>query len=116
MLEQGSPLAVTEERLEIGFPEGAFALASLKDSDSLATLKEQARQFFKGDPAIVLRPLAPGAAEAPPNLLEKKRVEEEHRQTVLKQAATSHPAIVDALDIFGGTLAEVVPLERKEPR
>lgn len=116
MLEQGSPLAVTEERLEIGFPEGAFALASLKDSDSQAALKEQARRFFKGEPAIVLRPLAPGAAEAPPNLLEKKRAEEEQRQTVLRQAAASHPAVAEALDIFGGTLAEVVPLERKESR
>ncbi len=116
MLEQGSPLVVTSERLEIGFPEGAFALASLKDSDSQAALKELARQFFSAEPAIVLRPLAPGTAEAPPNLLEKKRVEEEQQRTVLKQAATSHPAVADALDVFGGTIAEVVPLGRKESR
>ncbi|GLI37916.1 DNA polymerase III subunit gamma/tau [Geobacter hydrogenophilus] len=116
MLEQGSPLVVTAERLEIGFPEGAFALASLRDSDSQAALKELARQFFSAEPVLVMRPLAPGAAEAPPNLLEKKRVEKEQQQTVLKQAATSHPAVADALDVFGGTLAEVEPLEGKEPR
>lgn len=116
MLEQGSPLAVTAERLEIGFPEGAFALASLKDSDSQAALKELACQFFRAEPAIVLRSLPPGAGEAPPNLLEKKRAEDERRQSDLKQAATSHPAVSEALDVFGGTLADVVPLDRNKPQ
>ncbi len=114
MLEQGSPLSVTAKRLEIGFPEGAFALSSLKDSDSQAALKELALQFFKAEPAIVLRSLPPGTGEAPPNLLEKKRAEDERRQSDLTQAATSHPAVSEALDVFGGTLAEVVPLGRKE--
>jgi len=116
MLEQGSPLVISAERLEIGFPEGAFALASLRDSDSQAALKEQARRFFTVEPVIVLRPLAPGAVTAPPTLLGKKKLEDEQRLTVLRQAATSHPAVVEALDVFGGTLEAVAPLERNEPR
>lgn len=114
MLEQGSPLAVSAARLEIGFPEGSFALASLRDNDSREALKGLACRFFKGEPELVFRTIAPGTDEAPPNLLEKKRVENERRQSDLNQVAISHPAVTEALDVFGGTVADVVSLERKE--
>lgn len=114
MLEHGSPLAVSAERLEIGFPEGSFALASLRDNDSRESLKGLACRFFKGEPELVFRTIAPGTDVTPPNLLEKKRVENERRQSGLKQIATSHPAVTEALEVFGGTIAEVVSLEHKE--
>ncbi|WP_298270558.1 DNA polymerase III subunit gamma/tau [Geobacter sp.] len=113
LLEHGSPLAVTAERLEIGFPEGSFALTSLKDRDSLASLKELAARFFGAEPVVVLKPLA-GGGGAPPNLLEKKRAESARREADLRQAAASHPAVSAVLDVFGGTIAEVVPLGSKE--
>ncbi|RNC72200.1 MAG: DNA polymerase III subunit gamma/tau [Desulfuromonadales bacterium] len=113
LLEHGSPLTVSTERLEIGFPEGSFALSSLKDGDAQAALKDMARRFFPAEPTIVLKNLAPGDAAAQPNLLEKKRADEERRQADLKRTATSHPAVSAALDVFGGALAEVVPIDRK---
>lgn len=113
LLEHGSPLQVSAERLEIGFAEGSFALGSLKENDALTALRELARTFFKGEPALVLRPLAAGEREVAPNLLEKKRAEDERRLNDLQQNAKAHPAVVSALEVFGGELAEVVPADKK---
>ncbi|BDV41224.1 DNA polymerase III subunit gamma/tau [Geotalea uraniireducens] len=112
LLEHGSPLQVSAERLEIGFPEGSFALGSLKENDAQAALRELARTFFKSEPALVLRSLAAGEDAAVPNLLEKKRVEDERRLNDLQQNAKAHPAIASALEVFSGELAEVAPAEK----
>jgi DNA polymerase-3 subunit gamma/tau len=109
-LEYGSPLLLTPERLEIGFPENSFALSSLRDGDAQASLKALAESFFGAPVTVTLKVLTSDAGDAPPNLLEKKRAEDEQRQSGLKRSAESHPAVSSALDVFGGTLAEVTPL------
>jgi len=114
-LDYGSPLAVTAERLEIGFPEDSFALRGMRDPEALAALKELALRFFGREPTLCLTPLRGEAPVAPPNLLEQKRAEDERLQSDLRQAAESHPAVSATLDLFGGRIAEVVALAEKEP-
>ncbi len=108
-LEYGSPLHIAADRLEIGFPENSFALSSLRDGDAQASLKALAERFFSTPMTVALKVLT-GEGHAPPNLLEKKRAEDEQRRTGLKRSAESHPAVSSALEVFDGTLAEVTPL------
>lgn len=109
-LEYGSPLLLTPERLEIGFPENSFALSSLRDGDAQASLKTLAERFFGAPVTVTLKVLAGDAGDVPPNLLEKKRAEDEQRQSGLKRTAEFHPAVSSALEVFNGTLAGVMPL------
>ncbi|BBA68645.1 DNA polymerase III subunit gamma/tau [Geobacter sulfurreducens] len=108
-LEYGSPLHIAADRLEIGFPENSFALSSLRDGDAQASLKALAERFFSAPMVVALKVLT-GEGHAPPNLLEKKRAEDEQRRTGLKRSAESHPAVSSALEVFDGTLSEVTPL------
>jgi DNA polymerase-3 subunit gamma/tau len=106
-LEHGRPLRVSVSLLEIGFPAGSFQLSSLQDAATLADLQGLAKEFFRAETVIRVVSLSAGREELPLSLSEKKSREKESRRLELHQAATGHPLVAAALEIFEGEITEV---------
>ncbi|MCK4690186.1 MAG: DNA polymerase III subunit gamma/tau, partial [Desulfuromonadales bacterium] len=51
-------------------------------------------------------------AKAPPSLHQTKAQEETDRQKKLKQNAEEHPMVRSALEIFGGNIEEIRPIDK----
>jgi DNA polymerase-3 subunit gamma/tau len=112
-LDHGHPLKVSPGILEIGFPAGSFQLSRLRDPDATGELQALARGFFRANTDVRFTSLA-GEAAAPPSLLEKKSLEDAGRKQRVRELATSHPMVVAALEIFGGEVGEVRPVDKKK--
>jgi DNA polymerase III subunit gamma/tau len=113
-LEHGRPLAVSAEQLEIGFPAGSFHLSKMQDPESLAELKGLAQKYFHHPTGIRFKSLsADEGGDAPPNLLEKKSLEETGRKLQLMEKALQHPLVGAALEVFGGEIGKVEEINIK---
>jgi DNA polymerase-3 subunit gamma/tau len=106
-LEHGHPLRVSATQLEIGFPSASFQLSRLQDPDTMTELRGLAMAFFRAETGIRLVSLKEGEGDIPETLLEKKSLEEVDRLHLIKEAATSHPMVAAALEIFGGEIADI---------
>lgn len=113
-LDHGRPLRVSARSLEIGFPAGSFQLTSLQDAASLAELQGLAKAFFRTEAAVKLVSLAADGGGLPLSLSEKKSREKESRRLELHQAATGHPLVAAALEIFGGEITEISEADKTE--
>jgi DNA polymerase-3 subunit gamma/tau len=107
LLEHGRPLAVAEQRLEIGFTSGSFELKQVQDQDVQGELRALAKAYFRAETDVRLVPLSDKAADAPPSLVEKKSREAANRRHELHQQTTGHPLVAAAVEIFGGEIAEI---------
>jgi DNA polymerase-3 subunit gamma/tau len=112
LLENGHPLHISAECLKIGFPKGSFYLTSLKDPDSMTTLKTLAQQFFNARPAIELIALSSDAKDLPPSVQEKKSLESTEQLENLHQEAKKHPIVIAALEIFGGEICDIQKINK----
>ena len=108
LLEHGRPLKISAGTLEIAFPPGSFGLESLKQPDIRSDLKSCADSFFGRDTEIKIIPLAGDSGSAPLSLAEKKRLESAEKLTKMRNDAAAHPAVMAALDVFGGELVGAV--------
>jgi DNA polymerase-3 subunit gamma/tau len=106
VLEKARPFRVDAAVIEIGYAAGAFELSRLREGSVLNDLRGLAASFFGQQPEVVVREVRPNDAVAP-SLQEKKTHDEQERTRVLREAATQHPVINEALKIFGGELREV---------
>ncbi len=113
-LEHGHPLRISATQLEIGFPAGSFQLSRLQDPEQQAELRRLAQAYFRAETDVRLVPLTEAAGDIPATLLGKKKLEETGRLKSLRQAAESHPMVVAALEIFGGEIAEIEEVDKKE--
>ena len=115
-LEHGHPLRVSTTQLDIGFPAASFQLSRLQDHETMTELRGLAKTYFKAETGIRLVSLTEGAEDIPATLLEKKSLEEAERLSSIKQAATSHPMVAAALEIFGGEIMKVGEVENTEKK
>jgi DNA polymerase-3 subunit gamma/tau len=113
ILEKARPFKVNATTIEIGYPSGAFELSRLRDAAVLGELRALAATFFGQQPEVVVREVRPNDA-ATPSLQEKKTHDDQERSRVLRDAATQHPVINEALKIFGGELRDVREPEGSE--
>jgi DNA polymerase-3 subunit gamma/tau len=107
LLGHGRPVKVTATHLEIGLAEGSFELRQLQASETVRELKNLANGYFQAETSVNLLPLPEDTLDLPPTLLEKKSLETVNRQRELRLLAEDHPAVVAALEIFGGELGEI---------
>ena len=112
LLEHGSLLALDLPRLEIGFTAPSFHLEQMKDADTLKSLKGLAEEYFGR--TVEIRVAAVDAKEGarPLSLLEERQVRETDRKKRLREDALAHPMVRTALEVFGGEVKEVKPIDK----
>lgn len=110
VLEHGSLLPPDLPRLEIAFPAGSFYLEQLRDAEKLAQLEGLATDYF-GEKVQLRISVLDDRQAAPPPLIEERRAQEQNWQEQVRQDAMAHPKVKAVLEIFGGQVRQVKPLE-----
>jgi DNA polymerase-3 subunit gamma/tau len=104
LLEQGYPLSLNEELLEIGYPHKSFFLERMQEVDNRSVLSNLCLEFFQRKMTVHVAGMktAPLPAEGPEENQggknSKKNQEEE---------AVNHPLVKEAINIFGGRVMEI---------
>ena len=105
-LEKGSPLQISADSLQIGYPRGTLELSMLQDADYQLQLAELATAYYGNKVQIRIVPLSGNEDSLPLSIAEKKTAETARNEQTMKAAADSHPMVVAALEIFGGEIVD----------
>jgi len=108
LLEQSSLLLLEPPRLRIGMPQRYFTLA---DSDMREKIGQLATEYFGSNIRVEVEKVGNGE-KAPLSLHEERARQESDRQKKLRENAIEHPIVKSALEIFGGTIEEVKPIDK----
>ena len=108
LLEQSSLLLLELPRLRIGMPQCFFTLA---DSDMREEIRTLAAEYFGTDVRVEVEKVGNGE-KAPLSLHEERTRQESDRQKKLRENAVEHPLVKSALEIFGGTIEDVKPIDK----
>ncbi|MCW8893867.1 MAG: DNA polymerase III subunit gamma/tau [Deltaproteobacteria bacterium] len=108
LLEQSSLLLLELPRLCIGMPGKYFSLA---DSEMRQSIQDLAADYFAAKVKVEFEKLGNGD-KIPPSLHEERAQQESDRQKKLRENATDHPLVKSALDIFGGTIETIKPIDK----
>ncbi|MBD1401282.1 DNA polymerase III subunit gamma/tau [Pelovirga terrestris] len=108
LLEQASLLTLELPLLRIAMPAKFFGLA---DSEMQQNLQGLAAEYFSVPVTIEMIKGAHGEAQ-PPSLHEERERQETDRQRKLRENALEHPLVKSALEIFGGTVEKVTPIDK----
>jgi DNA polymerase III subunit gamma/tau len=112
MLEHGNLLNMALPLIEIGFPAGSFHLEQVKDEGNLVLLNEMAKAYFATAVTVRVTAVANSQKEVPPSLAETRQTQEADRRRRLEGDARAHPAVQAVLEVFGGEIHEVRPIEK----
>ncbi len=108
LLEQSSLLLLALPRLRIGMPERYF---SLVDTEKRDTIKELAVEYFSADVIIEVEKIGSGTS-APMSLHDEREQLESDRKKKLRANAVEHPLVKSAVEIFGGEIVDVKPIDK----
>ena len=108
LLEQSSLLLLELPRLRIGMPQCFFTLA---DSDMREKIGQLATEYFGTAVRVEVEKVGNGE-KAPLSLHEERTRQESDRQKKLRENAVEHPLVKSALEIFGGTIEDVRPIDK----
>jgi DNA polymerase-3 subunit gamma/tau len=108
LLEQSCLLLLELPRLRIGMPGKYFSLA---DSEMRQSLQELAAEYFGVDVKIDVEKVGNGD-KAPLSLHEEREQQESDRKKKLRENAAEHPLVKSALDIFGGSIENIKPIDK----
>ncbi|MDA3902324.1 MAG: DNA polymerase III subunit gamma/tau [Desulfuromusa sp.] len=108
LLEQSSLLLLELPRLRIGLPAGYF---SLVDSEMCQDIQLMAVEYFATEVKVEVDKIGNGD-NAPLSLHEERTQQESDRQKKLRENAVEHPLVKSALNIFGGKIADVKPIDK----
>lgn len=108
LLEQSSLLLLELPRLRIGMPGRYFCLA---DSDMRLAIQALATEYFSTHVKIEVEKIGNGD-KAPLSLHAERTRQESDRQKKLRENAVEHPLVKSALDIFGGKIEDVKPIDK----
>ncbi len=96
-LQQGSLLEVRSSGLRIGFPKGSFALERLSEPESKEALERLVSKFMGREATVELLPLK--EAPSPQSRVPRGEPQED-------------PVVKEALEVFGGKVVGVRPVDR----
>jgi len=108
LLEQSSLLFLQLPQLRIGMPGRYFSMA---DSETRQTLQELAAEYFATSVKVEIEKVGNGD-KAPLSLHEELTQQESDRQKKLRENALEHPLVKSALNIFGGKIENVKPIDK----
>ena len=69
-----------------------------------------AREYFAADVKVEFA-LVNGEQQAPPSLHQERMQQESDRQKQMQENAQQHPMVQSAVEIFGGTIEEIRPID-----
>jgi hypothetical protein len=104
VLDHGMPIEVSRETLRIGFPDGSFFGRQAQANNAKEALLRAAEQVLGARPNLLIG--APGNAKVH-TLAEIEDNAKRQRSAAKREAALSHPAVVDAMEIFEESEASV---------
>ena len=107
LLDQSSLLELALPKLRIGMPERYYGLADPEMRDAIGQL---AGQYFGAAVKVEVEKVTNDAV-APPSLHQERAKQESARQQKLRDNATEHPLVKSALNIFGGSIERVSPID-----
>ncbi|MDO3378017.1 DNA polymerase III subunit gamma/tau [Geoalkalibacter halelectricus] len=111
ILEHGSLLPPQLPRLEIAFAAGSFYFEQLKDAEKLEQLEALATEYFGEKVQLRVSLLDGDDPQAPPPLIEERRVQEQDYREQIRRQALEHPKVKAVLEVFGGEIKQVRPLD-----
>jgi DNA polymerase III subunit gamma/tau len=97
VLDHGMPLEVTAESLRIGFPEGSFFGRQAQSTSARESLLRAAEHVLGARPNLLIG--AAGGAKVS-TLAETEEALRKSRTAARREAALSHPSVVDAMEVF----------------
>ena len=83
----------------------------MADSDMRQAIQSLAVEYFATDVKIEVEKIGNGD-KAPLSLHEERTQQESDRQKKLRENAVEHPLVKSALDIFGGKIENVKPIDK----
>lgn len=108
LLEQSSLLLLELPRLRIGMPGRFFSLA---DGEMRQEIQDLAAEYFATAVKVEVEKVGNGD-KAPLSLHDERAQQESDRQKKLRENAVEHPAVKSALNIFGGEIEDVKPIDK----
>jgi len=108
LLDQSSPLVAELPRLQIGMPNRYFSLA---DSEMKQAIEELAAEYYGSEVRVEFKQVA-DQTQAPPSLHQERVQLESDRQRKLRENAAEHPMVKTALEVFGGKIEEIKPIDK----
>lgn len=108
LLEQSSLLRLELPQVEIGMPARFFGLA---DAEMKQSIEELATEYYAAEVRVDFTQVK-GDAQAPPSLHEERVQQETDRQKKLRENAAEHPMVKSAIEIFGGRIDEIKPIDK----
>jgi DNA polymerase-3 subunit gamma/tau len=107
-LEHGSLLLLALPKLKIGFSRQYY---NLLDNDQREAIETLAQEYFAANVKVEFQ-LVNGEQGAPPSLHQERAQQETERQRKLTENAEQHPLVKSAIEIFGGTIEEIIPNDK----
>ncbi|HMB16829.1 MAG TPA: DNA polymerase III subunit gamma/tau [Pelovirga sp.] len=108
LLEQANLLTLELPLLRISMPAKFYGLA---DSEMQQNLQGLAAEYFSAAVKIEIIKGANGEPQ-PPSLHEERERQESDRQRKLRENALEHPLVKSAVEIFGGNVEKVTPIDK----
>ncbi len=108
LLEQASLLLLELPRLRIGMPGKYYPLA---DNEMRQSIQSLASEYFAAAVRVEVEKIGNGD-NPPPSLHAEKVQRESDRQKKLRENALEHPLVKSALEIFGGDVEEIKPIDK----
>ncbi len=105
LLEHGHPLVLSENKLEIGYPEKSFYLERMQEADNLAFLQNLAKEFFKRTVKVKVCNMNPASSSRSQG--EENKNEGKNSRRDKQEEALNHPLVREAINIFGGRVVEI---------
>lgn len=108
LLEQSSLLALELPQVRIGMQPRYFSLA---DAEMKKAIEDLATEYYGAEAKVEFKKVDE-VAQAPPSLHEERVQLESDRQKKLRENAAEHPMVKTALDIFGGQIEDIKPIDK----
>jgi DNA polymerase-3 subunit gamma/tau len=106
VLDHGMPLEVSATTLRIGFPDGSFFGRQAQANSARDALLKAAEQVLGARPNLLIGSPSPGDTKIS-TLAEIEEDGRRQRSAAKREAALSHPAVIDAMEIFEESAASV---------
>ena len=106
VLNHGMPIEVTAATLRVGFPDGSFFGRQAQATNAREALLRAAAQVLGARPNLLIGTPTPSDAKVS-TLAEIEEDGRRQRSAAKREAALSHPAVMDAMEIFGESEASV---------